>query len=60
MQKQFLVLVEDRPNDVDLTLRALKKNNIANEIVVLRDGDLRRIWGRKLPGEPIKNNNNNG
>jgi len=38
MKKQFLVLVEDRPDDIDLTLRALKKNNIANEIVVLRDG----------------------
>ena len=38
MQKPFLVLVEDRPDDIDLTLRALKKNNIANETVVLRDG----------------------
>jgi len=38
MQKQFLVLVEDRPDDIDLTLRAFKKNNIANEVVILRDG----------------------
>lgn len=38
MNKQFLVLVEDRPDDIDLTLRALKKNNIVNEVVVLRDG----------------------
>ena len=38
MKKQFLVLVEDRPDDIDLTLRALKKNNIANEVVVLHDG----------------------
>jgi CheY-like chemotaxis protein len=38
MKKQFLVLVEDRPDDIDLTLRALKKNNIVNEVVVLRDG----------------------
>jgi len=38
MQKQFLVLVEDRQDDIDLTLRALKKNNIVNEVVVLHDG----------------------
>lgn len=38
MKKQFLVLVEDRLDDIDLTLRALKKNNITNEIVVLHDG----------------------
>jgi CheY-like chemotaxis protein len=38
MQKQFLVLVEDRPDDIELTLRALKKHSIANEVVVLRDG----------------------
>ena len=38
MKKQFLVLVEDRPDDVDLTLRALKKHNISNEVVVLHDG----------------------
>lgn len=38
MQKHYLVLVEDRPDDIDLTLRALKKNNIVNEIVVLHDG----------------------
>src|SRR4030042_6157187 len=38
MQKQFLVLVEDRPDDIDLTLRVLQKNNIATEVVVLRDG----------------------
>ena len=38
MQKKILVLVEDNPNDEALTLRALKKNNLANEIVVARDG----------------------
>jgi two-component system response regulator len=38
MNKQYLVLVEDRSDDIDLTLRALKKNNIANDLVVLRDG----------------------
>jgi len=33
-----ILLVEDNPDDVELTLRALKKNNITNEIVVARDG----------------------
>jgi CheY-like chemotaxis protein len=30
--------VEDNPADVELTLRALRKSHIANEIIVLRDG----------------------
>jgi len=38
MQEKIIVLVEDNPNDEALTLRALRKNNIANEIVVVRDG----------------------
>ena len=38
MEKKIIVLVEDNPNDETLTLRALRKNNIANEIVVTRDG----------------------
>jgi len=37
MQKTIL-LVEDNPDDVMLTTRALKKNNILNEVVVARDG----------------------
>jgi CheY-like chemotaxis protein len=38
MAAQLIVLVEDNPDDQALTLRALKKQNIANEIVVLNDG----------------------
>ena len=34
----MILLVEDDPADVELTLRALKGNNIANEIHVARDG----------------------
>lgn len=34
----MILLVEDNRDDEALTLRALKKNNISNEIVVARDG----------------------
>jgi two-component system, response regulator len=33
-----ILLVEDNPDDVVLTLRAFKKNNVANEVVVAGDG----------------------
>ncbi len=33
-----ILLVEDNPNDEALTLRALKKNNIQNNVMVARDG----------------------
>lgn len=33
-----ILLVEDNPDDVALTLRALKKNNIKNGVVVAKDG----------------------
>ncbi len=35
---KVILLVEDNPDDVALTIRALKKNNIANELVVAGDG----------------------
>jgi two-component system response regulator len=35
---QPILLVEDNPDDEALTLRAFKKNNILNQIVVCRDG----------------------
>jgi CheY-like chemotaxis protein len=38
MSNKTILLVEDNPDDVDLTLRALKKNNIKNKIVVAYDG----------------------
>ena len=38
MPAQMIVLVEDNPDDQTLTLRALKKQNIVNEIIVLNDG----------------------
>ena len=33
-----ILLVEDNPDDEELTLRALRRNNVRNEIVVARDG----------------------
>ena len=38
MGKKLILLVEDSPDDELLTIRALKKNNILNEVVVARDG----------------------
>jgi len=35
---QVILLVEDNPDDEALTLRALKKNQIMNEVVVAHDG----------------------
>ena len=35
---RVILLVEDNPDDEALTLRALKRNNIMNEVVVARDG----------------------
>jgi len=33
-----ILLVEDNPDDVELTMRACKKSNVANRVVVARDG----------------------
>jgi two-component system response regulator len=38
MKSKVILLVEDNPDDVKLTLRALKKSNILNEVVVAQDG----------------------
>ena len=38
MEEKMILLVEDNPDDVDLTLRAFKKSNLKNTIVVVNDG----------------------
>ena len=37
-KERTILLVEDNPDDVELTLRALKQYNVRNEIAVVRDG----------------------
>lgn len=34
-----ILLVEDNPDDIELTLRAFRKSNIANNVEVARDGE---------------------
>ena len=38
MKGKAILLVEDNQSDIDLTLRAFSKANIANEVVVVQDG----------------------
>ena len=38
VKRDTILLVEDNPDDVELTLRAFKKNNIANGVAIARDG----------------------
>ena len=38
MTNTVILLAEDNPNDEELTLRALRKYNVSNEVVVVRDG----------------------
>lgn len=49
-----LLIVEDNPQDLELTLRALRKTNLGNRIRVARDGveALDVIFGESLKGPP--------
>ena len=38
MTERYILLVEDNPDDEELTLLSLRKNNLAHDIVVVRDG----------------------
>ena len=39
MPRKTILLVEDNPDDVDLTLRAFNRHNVANHVVVACDGE---------------------
>jgi two-component system response regulator len=45
-----ILLVEDNPNDAELTLRALKQRNLANQVVVCHDGAEAMEFFSKNPG----------
>jgi two-component system, response regulator len=38
LSSKLILLVEDNQDDVDLTIRAFKKNNIKADVIVLEDG----------------------
>nr|WP_222858858.1 response regulator [Paraburkholderia phenoliruptrix] len=42
-----ILLVEDNPNDIELTLIALEKTRLANPVVSLRDGEEALQWLRR-------------
>jgi CheY-like chemotaxis protein len=50
-----ILLVEDNPMDLDLTLRAFSKRNFSNQIIVARDGEEALAWlprweaGERMP-----------
>jgi CheY-like chemotaxis protein len=39
MDERKILLVEDNPDDIELTLRALERSKIANEVIVAHDGE---------------------
>ncbi len=54
-----ILLVEDNPNDLELTLIALEKSQLANEVVVVRDGaealdylNMQGAWAKRQEGNP--------
>ena len=44
MMQKIILLIEDNPDDEALTLRALGRNNVGNEVVVVRDGQEAVEW----------------
>lgn len=54
-----ILLVEDNPHDVEMTLAALEENHLANEVIVVRDGaealdylNRRGVFKLRTPGNP--------
>lgn len=55
MQNKTILLIEDNPDDVELTLLAFRKNNITNTIVVAEDGGqaLEILFGDAAAAQPL-------
>lgn len=59
-QLKRILLAEDNPHDVELTLMALAEHHLANEVVVTRDGEealdylhRRGTFQQRAPGNPV-------
>src|SRR5919199_3906520 len=55
-----ILLVEDSPNDIELILAVLSENRLANEVVVVRDGEealdylyRRGVFKLRMEGDPV-------
>jgi two-component system response regulator len=56
-----IIIIEDNESDADLVIRALKKNNIANKVLVIKDGEealdyffYKGKWAERPPGHNPK------
>ena len=60
MELRRILLVEDSDNDAELVLTALSQNNLANEVIVVRDGEealdylyRRGMFRLRMEGNPV-------
>lgn len=60
MELKRILLVEDSANDIELILAALEENHLANEVVVVRDGEealdylyRRGVFRMRMEGNPV-------
>jgi two-component system, response regulator len=54
MNDGVILLIEDNPDDVALTMRALHRNNIRNEVLVARDGEEALEYLLPADGVPLR------